>query len=112
MTIDELNAKYGKPPTVVNNTTNNNPFGWTTTPEASKPDNIITSLLHGKSKTPEQPKNALSQVVRFGQNIIGDAISGAENLAKTSRAASGALGESLSKKVQGKPTTSIYQKIS
>lgn len=40
MTIDELNAKYGKPATVVNNTTNNNPFGWTTTPEASKPDNI------------------------------------------------------------------------
>ena len=69
MTIDELNAKYGKPATVVNNTTNNNPFGWTTTPEASKPDNIITSLLHGKSKTPEQPKqdNALNQILHGGQ---------------------------------------------
>lgn len=70
----------------------------------------IRALAREAEQNNTQSDNALSQVVRFGQNIIGDAISGAENLAKTSRAASGALGESLSKKVQGKPTTSIYQK--
>lgn len=115
MTIEELNAKYGKPATVANNTDDSNPFGWTTkptkgptiSPKNSFGENLAGNLYKMTSDLKEPVANALPTVGGIvggiGGGIVGSAAGpvGTYGGGVAGSAAGGALGEAAKQKLLG-----------